>query len=67
MFKNICILCQFFGWRADYKKNKNILSSKSHFNSYKNLIMLLYFTKIYKKLRKNDENDVFFMFYRFFT
>lgn len=22
MFKNICILCQFFGWRADYKKTK---------------------------------------------
>lgn len=27
--------------------------------------MLRYFTKIYKKLRKNDENDVFFMFLSF--
>ena len=24
--------------------------------------MLLYFTKIYKKLRKNDKNDVFLCF-----
>lgn len=66
MFKNICILCQFFGWRADYKKTKTPCQVNLILIPIKTRLCYDISQKYIKNCVKMIKNDVFFMFYHFY-
>lgn len=62
MFKNICILCQFFGWRVDYKKTKTPCQVNLILIPIKTQLCYDISQKYIKNCVKMMKNDVFFCF-----